>query len=765
MLALPFGSVRSVHSFLRIAHSIWFVCSKLFHILWCNFFDDFVTIAPQCDVRSVTLTIETVLQLLGWTFAQDGKKAPPFASSCTALGVVIDLSHMHLGSVSIDNTPSRKSELSSTISEILDAGSLSKQGALQLRGRMQFSAGQFFGRVARACLGAVTRHAYDSVTAELSSGTIMCLSVYHQILLSDKPRVLSLSGADTWMFFTDACYEPEESGPFAGLGGVLINPAGQIHRFFSHKLTQEHLEALNPKKARTLIFECEFLAVYLALRLQFWLKICAVHQQLLSLTKALFVCIKGLNFPMPAHKVLSLSLALFWRRVTAEPDAQTLLGDDQCAGAGQCAFSALQRRGAKVAEEQDAAAAESLESLPNLEQLDEEVHVNYTHLQSMGCFAKPEEYRLSWRAAGHDFFDQFTFVISISGSGSAILKIGDLVPTGDPGAPYKRNSVMIHSNYEIVLNIALCGDWAGNGWFRSGEARRTGFTHGCGPLIFEPTKDCCSRFATSRDHRIEDMFRTVMQETHFKQVASSSGEVSYFIELLKGGQLQFSKGEAQNAKSERCTVTCESCSCFGSLSFPPCERGEEGVVAWMDGYKASEPSVEEWQQTVDELKQVNQTIEELKEELQQFEARRNLIANREALLRQRLAARGQVLTPTGAASTRGSDASEAEASPSREPIIFNLDDDGAALPKLTRPTSLEDWEQGLEMLNTAQTRDRQASLRHAEEGTGQIRGATMSFAFFLHFSVRSELFWFGWLGRAHWLLSGKNAANSPVQKR
>eukprot|EP00438_Fugacium_kawagutii_P016214 Skav224064 [mRNA] locus=scaffold534:600305:604852:- [translate_table: standard] len=267
MLALPFGSVRSVHSFLRIAHSIWFVCSKLFHILWCNFFDDFVTIAPQCDVRSVTLTIETVLQLLGWTFAQDGKKAPPFASSCTALGVVIDLSHMHLGSVSIDNTPSRKSELSSTISEILDAGSLSKQGALQLRGRMQFSAGQFFGRVARACLGAVTRHAYDSVTAELSSGTIMCLSVYHQILLSDKPRVLSLSGADTWMFFTDACYEPEESGPFAGLGGVLINPAGQIHRFFSHKLTQEHLEALNPKKARTLIFECEFLAVYLALYL------------------------------------------------------------------------------------------------------------------------------------------------------------------------------------------------------------------------------------------------------------------------------------------------------------------------------------------------------------------------------------------------------------------------------------------------------------------------------------------------------------------
>ena len=32
-------------------------------------------------------------------------------------------------------------------------------------------------------------------------------------------------------------------------------------------------------------------------------------------------------------------------------------------------------------------------------------------------------------------------VISISSSGSAILRVGELVATGDPGAPYKRNSV------------------------------------------------------------------------------------------------------------------------------------------------------------------------------------------------------------------------------------------------------------------------------------------------------------------------------------
>ena len=40
--ALPFGSVRSVHSFLRAAHSIWSILTSVFLILNTNYFDDFV---------------------------------------------------------------------------------------------------------------------------------------------------------------------------------------------------------------------------------------------------------------------------------------------------------------------------------------------------------------------------------------------------------------------------------------------------------------------------------------------------------------------------------------------------------------------------------------------------------------------------------------------------------------------------------------------------------------------------------------------------
>eukprot|EP00438_Fugacium_kawagutii_P034748 Skav218091 [mRNA] locus=scaffold1801:84833:85651:- [translate_table: standard] len=208
----------------------------------------------------MTLTVETVLQLLGWSFATDGKKAPPFSDGCAALGVVIDLSRMRLGITlnPVSQLPSRR---------FLNGGSLSKQGALQRRSRMQFPAGQFYGRVARTVLGAIAKRPYDSVSAELPPRALMCLSVYKETLLSNKPRVLSLKSSAIWMFFTDACYEPDHTGAFAGLGGVLISPKGQIHRYYSHQLSSEQLTLLNPKGAKTLIFEWEFLAVLVALHL------------------------------------------------------------------------------------------------------------------------------------------------------------------------------------------------------------------------------------------------------------------------------------------------------------------------------------------------------------------------------------------------------------------------------------------------------------------------------------------------------------------
>ena len=53
MRALPFGAVRSVHSFLRFSHSLWYLLVSEFLVLTTNYIDDFVTLASTAEAPSV----------------------------------------------------------------------------------------------------------------------------------------------------------------------------------------------------------------------------------------------------------------------------------------------------------------------------------------------------------------------------------------------------------------------------------------------------------------------------------------------------------------------------------------------------------------------------------------------------------------------------------------------------------------------------------------------------------------------------------------
>ena len=265
MRVLPFGSVRSVHSFLRVANSLWSILSSLFLVINSNYFDDFVVLANQLEVASVDHTVKTVLKLLGWVFAQDGPKAPPFSQDARALGVQINVARMCEGVIEVGDTASRRSEMSESLRQILADGSLPRMEALRLRGRMHFVSGQLFGRVAKRTLAVVTRHAYSAESAVLSSEAMTSIRRFLAIIESNKPRVISRSASRTWLVFTDASHEPDGDRPLGGIGAVLVDERGAKQRFFSEEIPQSLMEQINVTKRKTLIFECEFLAIFLAL--------------------------------------------------------------------------------------------------------------------------------------------------------------------------------------------------------------------------------------------------------------------------------------------------------------------------------------------------------------------------------------------------------------------------------------------------------------------------------------------------------------------
>ena len=61
LLAAPFGATRSVHSFLRIIHSVWYIGVAALKLVWSHFFDDFVVFCQAGHEGNTGNTVEMLL--------------------------------------------------------------------------------------------------------------------------------------------------------------------------------------------------------------------------------------------------------------------------------------------------------------------------------------------------------------------------------------------------------------------------------------------------------------------------------------------------------------------------------------------------------------------------------------------------------------------------------------------------------------------------------------------------------------------------------
>ena len=160
---LPFGATSAVFAFNRVARALRVLGTRLFLLIWGNYFDDF----PQLDIAAMASdsqkTAEGFLRLLGWQVSDKPGKCKPFAKVYEALGVVVDLSRSVANEVLIRNKESRIVALEVQVADIVSTGVCSQARANSLRGVFQFAEGQLYGRVAALtmpvfksrCLGAL----------------------------------------------------------------------------------------------------------------------------------------------------------------------------------------------------------------------------------------------------------------------------------------------------------------------------------------------------------------------------------------------------------------------------------------------------------------------------------------------------------------------------------------------------------------------------------------------------------------------------------
>ena len=113
---LPFGSVASVTAFLRVAHGIWKLGSKLLKLMWTSYFDDFFSITDASSARHTDLVVLAMFNLLGWKLSAD--KLIDYHTVCKVLGVEFDFNMSGAGLTTVNNTADRVKELCDQLDSI-----------------------------------------------------------------------------------------------------------------------------------------------------------------------------------------------------------------------------------------------------------------------------------------------------------------------------------------------------------------------------------------------------------------------------------------------------------------------------------------------------------------------------------------------------------------------------------------------------------------------------------------------------------------------
>ena len=260
--ALPFGAIGSVAAFLRVSTSVWMLGVVALRVIWTAFFDDYSVVTKTSLQKNVAFAVQSLFELLGLTYATEGKKAPDFAPAFNMLGLVVDLTGFKDKVIKIGHTPKRIQELVDSLDSVAAANLLCPKEAERLRGRMNFFEGYAFGRGPAQAVKLLDRQARAGLLrTSLTQEANQAIEILKERLVSAIPLEINLKSCNSWFLFTDGAFE----NGVGSVGAVYFGSDGIPLGSFGSKVPSSFMRQVLAYSSNP-IYELELLPVLLALR-------------------------------------------------------------------------------------------------------------------------------------------------------------------------------------------------------------------------------------------------------------------------------------------------------------------------------------------------------------------------------------------------------------------------------------------------------------------------------------------------------------------
>jgi hypothetical protein len=202
---LSFGLVSSVTNFNVLAEFTSHVVRRLLAVVTGHYYDDYVTLDPECAGTSAKDSLHWIHARLGFPFSTDAEKCKPMAKHVVFVGVVTDLSGFESGEIGLRVKPGRVEKIETIIAGII-GGHVARATLMSLVGKLQFTVATSYGRFGRAAINAIIASNGDA-----SEGTLLYESLrFFAMCLRDLPGKTRRLGAHmqrglVWVW-SDAMY-------------------------------------------------------------------------------------------------------------------------------------------------------------------------------------------------------------------------------------------------------------------------------------------------------------------------------------------------------------------------------------------------------------------------------------------------------------------------------------------------------------------------------------------------------------------------------